>query len=81
MLVTAMDEVKWVQRRSYCLKTVRILRIRLHFCASVTTPQERMADNSVLNGELRAARCSGFQRLVLQALPHLRLQHPFRRTV
>ena len=39
-----------------------------------------MAENSVLCGELRAPRCPGFYRLVLHALPHLRLRHRYRRT-
>ena len=40
-----------------------------------------MAENSVLCGELRAPRCPGFYRLVLHALPHLRLLHRYRRTM
>ena len=40
-----------------------------------------MAENSVLCGELRAPRFPGFYRLVLPALPHLRLRHRYRRTM
>ena len=39
-----------------------------------------MAENSVVCGELRASRCAGFYRLILPALPHLRLRHRYRRT-
>ena len=40
-----------------------------------------MEENSVFCGELRASRCPGFYRLVLPALPHLRLRHRYRRTM
>ena len=41
----------------------------------------KMAENSVLCGELRVPRCPGFYRLVLHALLHLRLRHRYRRTM
>ena len=40
-----------------------------------------MAEISVLCGELRVPRCPGFYRLVLHALPHLRLLPRYRRTM
>ena len=40
-----------------------------------------MTENSVLWWEFRAPRCPGFYRLVLHALPHLRLLHRYRGTM
>ena len=40
-----------------------------------------MEENTVLCGEIRVPRCPGFYRLVLHALPHLRLLHRYRRTM
>ena len=37
-----------------------------------------MTEKSVLCGELRVPRCPGIYRLVLRALPHLRLLHHYR---
>ena len=42
---------------------------------------KKMAENSVLCGEVRVPRCPGFYRLVLRALPQLRLLHRHRRTM
>ena len=41
----------------------------------------KMAENSVFCGELRVLRCPGYYRLVLHALPHLRLLHRYLRTM
>ena len=40
----------------------------------------KMAEKSVFCGELRVPRCPGYYRLVLHALPHLRLLHRYLRT-
>ena len=54
---------------------------RIEHLWSVTTSHEEMAENSVLCEEFPAPRCPGFCRLVLHALPHLRLLHRYRRTM
>ena len=68
----------WVRRRSYYLNLCEAHG----FNTWGQLPHlMKMEGNSVFCGELRASRCPGFYRLVLPALPHLRLRHRYRRTM
>ena len=68
----------WVRRRSYNKISTKPTDWTPEVNYHITW---KMAEKSVLCGELRAPRCPGFYRLFLHALPHVRLRHRYRRTM